>query len=148
MSAARFNCDFWCCFLFLLPLRIFLFSSIVCRMLKLTKIFEYTLDVFENTTDDTDLRANCKYWRLIFLHRWFSLYGSVAYIRNMVTLATVQSSSAQFIFLKDSFMQRGFCRCKMCLNIRMDKCNNLLCTLCIFVMVFTRLKLRWVHLQC
>jgi hypothetical protein len=95
------------------------------------------------------LRANCKYWRLIFLHHWFSLYGSVAYIRNMVTLATIQSIFCIFhIFKGNSFMQRGFCRCKMCLNIRMDKSNNLLCTLYVFLMVFTRLKLRWVYLQC
>jgi hypothetical protein len=33
------------------------------------------------------------------------------------------------IFKGNSFMQRGFCRCKMCLNIRMDKSNNLLCSL-------------------
>jgi hypothetical protein len=52
------------------------------------------------------------------------------------------------IFKGNYFMQRCFCHCKMCLNIRMDKCNNLLCTLCVFLMVFTRLKLRWVHLQC
>jgi hypothetical protein len=95
-----------CCFLFLLPLRIFLFSSIVCRMLKFTKIFKYTPQRFREYYRSI-LRANCKYWCLIFLHHWFSLYGSVAYIRNMVTLATIQSIFCIIhIFKGNLFMQR------------------------------------------
>ena len=50
-------------------------------------------------------------------------------IWNMVTLAIIQIIFCIFhIFKGNSFMQRGFCRCTMCLNIRMDKFNNLLCT--------------------
>jgi hypothetical protein len=93
-------------------------------MLKFTKIFEYTLDVFENSTDlhpsrELQILAPNISTSLVFPIWKCCLYKEYGYLSNRTVI---------YIFKGNSFMQRGFCRCKMCLNVRMDKYNDLICT--------------------
>jgi hypothetical protein len=95
MSVARFNCDFWCAHLsFLLDCmsHVEIYQNIRIYAWVCSRILQMDL--------------SCE---LVSWYHWFSLYGSVAYIRNMVTLATIQSI---FCIIHILIFWKGICWCR------------------------------------